>query len=156
MSQIIQGQILFVLATMCCGMLLMALYDVLRFLRWLLPHSGGWVWIEDLLYWTLMAVPVYYLFFVYNEGIIRWYGLVGLLTGAVLYETGISLPIRSFLGKWADRIRWKCGAPIRRIRKIYQEHKKRVLMQSVQKEKRILTTFHKFNRKHCEKPKKGV
>lgn len=156
MSQIIRGQIFFVLATLCCGMLLMALYDVLRFLRWLLPHSRGWVWIEDIIYWTWMAVPVYCLFFVYNEGIIRWYGLLGLLLGAVLYETGISLPIRGFLGKWADKIRWKCGAPIRRVRKFRQKQKEKALMQSVQNEKRILTHFHKNKRKDCEKPKKGV
>lgn len=156
MSQIIRGQIFFVLATLCCGMLLMAAYDVLRFLRWLIPHNRGWVWVEDLIYWTSIAVPVYCLFFVYNEGIIRWYGLLALLAGGVLYEVGISLPLRGFLGKWADRIRWKCGAPIRRIKKYRQKRKEKALMQSVQKRKKILTTFHKFGRKDCEKAQKGV
>lgn len=105
MSEIIWGQVLFVLASLCNGMLLIAGYDVLRLLRWLIPHGKVWLWVEDTLYWCLAAIPTFYLFFSYNEGVIRWYGLLGILVGAVLYETGISLPIRNWLGKYADRIR---------------------------------------------------
>ncbi len=97
MKQVIEGQVLFVLATVCTGMGLMAGYDLLRFWRWLWRHGPLWIWLEDLFYWCVAAVPVFYLFFCFQEGQIRWYGLAGLLTGSVLYEVGISLPVRRLL-----------------------------------------------------------
>lgn len=106
MSQVIIGQVLFVLASLCCGMLLIAGYDVLRFLRWLFHHGKVLIWIEDTLYWCLAALPVFCLFFFFNEGIIRWYGLLGILLGAVLYEAGISRPMRKILrgpGNWLKK-----------------------------------------------------
>ncbi len=106
MSQVITGQVLFVLRTLCNGMLLMAGYDVLRLFRWMIPHGTVGVWMEDVLYWCLAALPTFWLFLSYNEGIIRWYGLLGLLAGAVLYETGISKPLRKILSRpagWFQR-----------------------------------------------------
>lgn len=115
MSKVIWGQVLFVLASLCNGMLLMAGYDVLRLFRWLLPHGKLWLWLEDTLYWCAASVPSFYLFFQYNDGVIRWYGLLGILAGAVLYEVGISLPVRSWLRKYADRFRRFLGKCIHRI-----------------------------------------
>lgn len=156
MSEIIWGQVLFVLASLCSGMLLIACYDVLRLFRWLIPHGRLWLWLEDTLYWCLASVPIFYLFFSYNEGVIRWYGLLGILVGAILYETGISIPIRSWLGRYANRIRqwfrkWMkhvrkwCGIPIREVKKKIQkkraarEGKKQVSETNIQKSKRKKT-----------------
>lgn len=136
MSQVIWGQVLFVLATLCNGMLLMTGYDVLRLFRWLIPHGKLFLWVEDTLYWCLAALPTFYLFFSYNEGVIRWYGLLGILLGAVLYETGISLPIRIKLGRYADRIRRRlgkvfrtvcrfCGKPFRLLKKKMEDKRRK-------------------------------
>lgn len=113
MSHEIQNQINFVVITLCNGMLLIAGYDILRCLRWLIPHSSLFVWIGDLLYWFFAAFPTFYLLFYYNEGIIRWYGLLSLLVGAILYERGISGPIRSCLNRWGGR--WR-SALLRKFR----------------------------------------
>ncbi len=107
MSQVIAGQVLFVLRSLCYGMLLMAGYDLLRLFRWMFSHTKIGIWIEDILYWCLAALPTFKMFFDYNEGIIRWYGLLGLLTGAVLYETGISKPLRKILHSRAEWIQRK-------------------------------------------------
>lgn len=107
MSQVIIGQVLFVLRTLCNGMLLMAGYDGMRLLRWLLPHGRTGVWVGDILYWCLAALPTFWVFFLYNEGTIRWYGLLGLLAGAVIYETGISKPLRKLLSHPAGWIQQK-------------------------------------------------
>lgn len=99
MSELIHGQVTFLLVTLCCGMALILCYEVLRLLRWLFKHPGIIIWIEDILYWSVAAVPVFYIFFIYNDGEIRWYGVLMLIIGAWLYEKGISRPIRRFLVK---------------------------------------------------------
>lgn len=96
MSAIIGGQVRFVLVTLCLGMGLMAGYDVLRLLRWIVPHPKWLVWLEDFLYWVAMAVPAYMVFFWYNDGAVRWYGAVAVFLGGILYEQGISRVVRRF------------------------------------------------------------
>ena len=77
MRQIIQEQIYFQITTLCAGMFLMFGYDILRLWRWLIPHGKIWVWVEDLLYWSLSGIPVFILFFRMIDGVPRWYGIAG-------------------------------------------------------------------------------
>ncbi|MCH5268625.1 MAG: spore cortex biosynthesis protein YabQ [Lachnospiraceae bacterium] len=105
-------------------------YDGLRLLRWLFPHSKFWVAVQDLLYWCIMSVPAFALFFYLHDGQIRWYGLSALLGGIVLYEFGISSPIRRALSKRLDQVRY-------RIR-------------------RGIVRFFRFLRKSCERLVSGV
>lgn len=94
MSEIIIGQVRFLLMTSLLGMVLMGAYDVCRFVRWLIPHHAAAVAMEDILFWVLASIPAYALFFFYNDGEIRWYGALAVLLGGLLYEKGISLPVR--------------------------------------------------------------
>lgn len=94
MSEIIIGQVRFLLMTSLLGMGLMGAYDVCRFLRWIIPHHKFMVAVEDILFWSIMSLPAYALFFVYNDGEIRWYGALAVFVGGILYEKGISMPIR--------------------------------------------------------------
>lgn len=96
MSDVIGGQVRFVLITLCLGMGLMAGYDILRFLRWIVRHQKWIVWLEDILYWLIMAVPAYVVFFMYNDGAVRWYGAAAVFLGGILYEQGISRVVRRF------------------------------------------------------------
>lgn len=103
MSQIIHGQVLFLLASLCSGMLVMAGYELIRFLRWLFRHNEFAKWIEDILYWALASVPVFYMFFYFNEGDIRWYGILMIICGAYIYYVGISRPLRFLVKKIIDK-----------------------------------------------------
>lgn len=103
MSEIIMGQVRFVLVTLCLGMALMLGYDILRFMRWLIPHHKLLIGAEDILYWSLMAVPAYAVFFIYNNGEIRWYGALAVLLGGILYEQGISRVVRRFGRKYLEK-----------------------------------------------------
>lgn len=107
MTEIIMGQLRFVLVTLCLGMALMAGYDVWRLLRWLIPHHRLLVWIEDVLYWSVMSVPAYIVFFLYNDGEIRWYGALAVFVGGVLYEKGISRVVRRFGRRHLERPKQK-------------------------------------------------
>lgn len=96
MSQEITNQFRFLLLSLCTGMIVMAGYDVVRFLRFLISHNKLWVWIEDLLYWCLVSFPVFLIFLQFQDGVIRWYGVIALISGALLYEYGISRVCRAW------------------------------------------------------------
>ncbi len=118
MSQIIQEQICFQITTLCTGMFLMFGYDILRVWRWLVPHGKLWVWIEDLLYWSLLSIPVFILFFQMIDGVPRWYGIIGMFAGGILYETGISMPLRAGLHRLLDKYNKKIGFRVAKLVKM--------------------------------------
>lgn len=97
MTEVILGQIQFILYMLCGGMALMLGYDGFRLLRWLVPHSKLVVAVQDILYWCVMSVPAFSLFFYLHDGQIRWYGILALFSGIAIYEFGISSPIRKIL-----------------------------------------------------------
>lgn len=118
MRQIIQEQIYFQITTLCAGMFLMFGYDILRLWRWLIPHGKIWVWVEDLLYWSLSGIPVFILFFRMIDGVPRWYGIVGMLAGGILYEAGISIPIRTGLQRILGKYNKKIGFRVAKLAKM--------------------------------------
>lgn len=103
MSEIIMGQVRFLLVMLCLGMVLICGYDLLRFLRWLITHHKVVVWIEDILYWSLMSIPAYVVFFLYNDGEIRWYGVLAVILGGILYEKGISQVLRRLGNRYLEK-----------------------------------------------------
>lgn len=118
MRQIIQEQIYFQITTLCAGMFLMFGYDILRLWRWFLPHGKIWVWVEDLLYWSLSGIPVFILFFRMIDGVPRWYGIAGMLVGGILYEAGISIPIRAGLHRILGKYNKKIGFRVAKLAKM--------------------------------------
>lgn len=108
MREIIREQIYFQLTAVCIGMFLMTGYDILRLWRWIIPHGKIWVWWEDILYWTIMSIPVFVAFYQMIDGVPRWYGIAGMFAGGLLYEKGISLPVR----RGVHRIFVKCNKKI--------------------------------------------
>ena len=143
MTEIIMGQVRFVLVTLCLGMVLMLGYDFWRFVRWVIPHHKMVVWAEDILYWSVMAVPAYAVFFIYNNGDIRWYGAAAVFLGALLYEKGISSVLRRFgwnhlekpkrrLFQWISKVRryFSVKKQIKKIRKRVCIRRKKALKSS--------------------------
>lgn len=131
MTKIIVGQVCFVLITNCLGMALMAGYDLLRLLRWLIPRRKVICQAEDIVYWMVAAIPAYGVFWLYNDGYIRWYGVTATLVGGLLYEKGISRPVRKLGVKILEK-------PKKRLyEKIGKEcHKGKITFQKIGRRKR--------------------
>lgn len=131
MSEIIIGQVRFLLMTTLLGMALMGAYDVCRFLRWIIPHHVVIVALGDILFWVAASVPAYGMFYIYNDGEIRWYGVLAVILGGFLYERGISMPVRRLGDRYLSipkrkiigflgRCRRRCTEGIKRAaKKIY-------------------------------------
>lgn len=165
MKQLIAEQVQFILLMTMSGMALMLGYDGLRVIRWLFPHGKISIAVEDLLYWIIVSVPVFYLFLVFHDGIIRWYGLVSVFGGIVLYEYGLSRPIRSRIAAFFNRIRrkWKrkweqIWEKRKQVRQKKQEikNKQRIEQERIKSEKQEKKKQERIERKNRGRSRRGI
>lgn len=68
-----------------CGTGIMFFYDFLRIRRKLVKFADFIVNLEDILYFCVSAIAVYYLTYIKNDGEIRIQTLLGLLIGCLIY-----------------------------------------------------------------------
>lgn len=87
---------------------LMIFYDLIRLSRALIPQGFWVVALEDAFFWTISSVAIFVLLFVFNEGRIRFYALLAVGLGMLLYY--------AFIGK-----RWP---PYLRQKLLRQKHRK--------------------------------
>lgn len=69
----------------CLGVILMAFYDVIRFLRHFIRHHSIVVAAEDILFWVVASACIFYLLYLENSGRVRMYAIGGTALGMVLY-----------------------------------------------------------------------
>lgn len=104
MSEIIYGQVRYLLASALSGMACMFLYSILRIPVLMIKMCMTVKCIADIIFWSCLAIPVFYVFYDINSGIIRWYGIVMLILGAVLYEKGIYYPAKKIVEKIIGKV----------------------------------------------------
>ena len=81
------------------GMLILAIYDLLRIFRRVVPHGVWPVAMEDLCYWIGTALLVFQLLYRENDGALRGYALLAVAAGMLLYH--------QIFGNWmVERISW--------------------------------------------------
>lgn len=66
------------------GAVLVLVYEMLRWIRTLIPHRHWVVQAEDLIFWIAAAIFVFVQMFRTNYGSVRWYFVCGGAAGAVL------------------------------------------------------------------------
>ena len=104
MSEIIYGQVRYLLASALSGMGCMFLYSIIRMFELLLKLCMPVKIIIDIIFWTGIAIPAFYIFYNINSGIIGWYGIVMIISGAVLYERGIYVPVKKSVEKIVRKV----------------------------------------------------
>ena len=90
MSEAIIRDNYFLLYSLLMGIAVTVLYDVLRILRCVIPHNNLCVSIEDLLYWIVVAVCVFLMMQRENDGVLRWFAILGALAGMGCYKALLS------------------------------------------------------------------
>ena len=110
MNQNIIPELYFFAASLTVGFALAILYDLLRIFRRFIRHSLFFVSVEDFLFWFIAGIAGFYMIYVYNDGIIRLYAIVGMLLAAVLYYRCCSRFVVRF-GTWLCKLFWN---PIRK------------------------------------------
>lgn len=99
MSTTISGEFDFFLYAAITGVILSAIYDIFRIIRRIHPHGTILVALEDIVYWIGSALCISYILLLENDGIIRWFFILGLLLGMLLYNLTISRYLVCFFSR---------------------------------------------------------
>lgn len=127
MSMTIRYELQLLFASLTVGICLMVVYDCLRVFRILIPHGNFWTGIEDAVYWAGSSITTFLLLFQQNDGILRWYAILGVLMGMMLYNMTVSRILIRLLKKVEKylTIRKIKRQKIRRERQKVEEEKRR-------------------------------
>ena len=101
----------FLLHAVLLGVEITFLYDILRILRRVFVHSGIMVSLEDIAFWIYCAGEVFLLMFRESNGNLRWFAVLGALTGMYLYHRAFS----PLLVKYISGLLNSILNPIRRL-----------------------------------------
>ena len=82
-----------------CGWLTGIVFDVFRSLRRCVKSGSGVIVLQDLLFWLLELVIVYYTVFKVNNAKVRFYEAVALISGAIVYFIILSEYAVKFISK---------------------------------------------------------
>ena len=103
MSTFIHHELFLLLRTIAVGAVLLLCYDLLAAFRNVFAHSDKAVGTEDILYWLCCAFFVFSEIYRSNEGILRFFMVLGFLSGAYICNRvlgDIFVIIIKFLIKW--------------------------------------------------------
>lgn len=111
----------FLLYAFASGIFITFVYDILRIWRRVAPHGGLLVSLEDLAFWVFCAIHIFRLMHRESNGSLRWFAVMGALTGMLLYKKTVSgLLVRyvSLVLRWVrDLLRRVLGFCLRPVSK---------------------------------------
>lgn len=84
------GENEFLLHALWMGIFITFIYDLLRIFRRVVPHRGFFVSAEDLFFWIYCGGEVFLLMYHKSDGTLRWFAVLGALTGMFLYRKLVS------------------------------------------------------------------
>ena len=90
------------LMTIALGAAAGILYDMFRVLRLTFKHPNFLVQIEDMLYWVIATIGVFYFFLHEHGGNMRFFVIVGIVLGMMVYFLAMSAAIRKAMIKLVD------------------------------------------------------
>ena len=90
MSQDIIKEVTFFLHSVVMGIIITFVYDWLLILRRLIRHGIFWISAEDFLFWFACGISVFYMLYRENNGVLRWFAVLGAMIGMAFYKVVIS------------------------------------------------------------------
>jgi len=84
------GQAWLFLGTVAAGFVIGFVYDIFRIARKTANHKTWLVQLEDVLYWTIASVIMFYFMLRQNYGEVRFFAIVGAAIGMLLYFNSLS------------------------------------------------------------------
>ena len=85
MSQDIIREVTFFLHSIVIGIIITFVYDWFLILRKLIKHGTIWISIEDFIFWVACGVGVFYMLYRENNGVLRWFAVLGAMIGMICY-----------------------------------------------------------------------
>ncbi len=85
MYSTVSGEAVFFLCCIAAGALAGFLYDIIRISRRIVTVGASVVTIEDILFFVVTALILFYVAYLKNSGEVRWQGFIGGALGVALY-----------------------------------------------------------------------
>ncbi|MDR2889325.1 MAG: spore cortex biosynthesis protein YabQ [Lachnospiraceae bacterium] len=121
MSEDILFEVNFFLHSFIMGVIITFGYDWFIILRRLIRHNTVMVSLEDLIFWIACALGVFYMLYRENNGILRWFAVLGAAVGMWIYKRTVSIPFVTVVAKIISKVTSLLFRPIAfAIKKIIQ------------------------------------
>ena len=134
MEEYIRAQASLFLASMYVGLIIMALYDVLRLLRRIVKHNNIVVGIEDFLFWTVAGFVIFAMIYTENDGALRWFVVVGVYIGAFVYWRSFGMFMVKIVSKYVNIIlKYILKKPLNKVKMVIRYIYRKVVLQNVTK-----------------------
>ena len=86
------------------GIILTVIFDLFRLFRRNKKSKDIIVYIQDVLFWIIVAIIIMFSAFITNNGELRGYMIIGYVLGSMLYLLTISNFLLNFFGNLLDKI----------------------------------------------------
>lgn len=106
MSQDIVQEIAFFLHSIFIGLVITFAYDWLLIFRKLFAHGRVLVSVEDFFYWFVCGIGVFYMLYRENNGVLRWFAVVGAALGMLFYKATIKNWFVNIMSTCIHKIMW--------------------------------------------------
>ncbi len=106
MSQDIIQEVTFFLHSIVMGVVITFVYDWFLIFRKLLKHNILWISFEDFLFWAGCGVGVFYMLYRENNGVLRWFTVLGAMLGMILYKALVSKWFVHIMSTLIYKIMW--------------------------------------------------
>lgn len=99
MSQNIINEVMFFFHSFLMGIVITFVYDGFLVLRRVVRHNILLVSLEDMVFWIACAIGVFYMLYEENNGVLRWFAVLGATLGMIAYKESVSGFIVTFLSR---------------------------------------------------------
>lgn len=90
MSQDIVQEAVFFLHSVFMGVIITFVYDWFLIIRKLIKHGTIWISLEDIVFWIACGLGVFNMLYRENNGILRWFTVIGAMLGMACYKWLVS------------------------------------------------------------------
>lgn len=106
MSQDIVQEVTFFLHSILMGLVITYAYDWILIFRRLLKHGRILMSVEDLIYWFICGIGVFYMLYKENSGVLRWFAVMGAALGMFFYKIIIRNRFVNIMSTYIHKIMW--------------------------------------------------
>lgn len=106
MSQDIVKEVVFFLHSVVMGVIITFVYDWFLIIRKLIKHGTLWISFEDFIFWIACGIGVFYMLYRENNGILRWFTVIGAMLGMVCYKWLVSKWFVNIMSTCIYKIMW--------------------------------------------------
>lgn len=99
MGEAVISEVDVIVDSLCMGMFLSATYDIFRIFRRVIKHGSVLIAVEDYIFWVIWGILIFVFIFRFNNGEVRGYVFVSLITGAIIYTKSISIIVVNVISK---------------------------------------------------------